>query len=182
MLILILGVALWGLTHSIKRTAPGFRARLGETRAKLFVTGTTIVSIGLMIVGYRIAQPVEIYDLGPDTIYLNNLMMVIALALMFASTTRSHLVELLRHPMNTGFILFCLAHLFISGDIRSILLFGGLGIWAILSIILNNIAEPDWDRPSGTLVGDAILLTIVVALTIGIGWLHTRAGLQPFGA
>ena len=181
MLILILGVVLWGFSHSIRWTAPSFREGLGERGAKLFVTAMSILALALMSLGFRTANPIEIYDLGPDTIYLNNLMVVIGLALLFAGVTRSHLVELLRHPMNTGLILICLAHLFVSGDIRTVLLFGGLAIWSIASIIVSNLAAPYWQRPTGTLVGDAILLVLVIGLTIGLGWLHKAAGLTPFG-
>jgi uncharacterized membrane protein len=181
MVLLILGVLLWAATHSIRHTSPGFRARLGEAKAKLLVMATSLVAILLMVVGYRSADGIPIYDLGTDGVYLNNIMMVIAIALVMASTTKSRVVTMLRHPMLTGLVLWAVAHLLISGELESLILFGGLSVWAILTMALINREDPFWTEPEGTLKGDLILLAATVLITAVAAFIHIWLGLAPFG-
>jgi hypothetical protein len=39
------------------------------------------------------------------------------------------------------------AHLLANGDSRSLVLFGGLGVWAVLEIILINRRDGAWEKP-----------------------------------
>jgi uncharacterized membrane protein len=70
-----------------------------------------------------------------------------------------------RHNMLTGMLLFAVAHLLVNGDLASIILFGGLGLWSVLSMVLISRAGP-WDRPApGPLTND--LKAVVGALVLG---------------
>jgi len=180
-MLLILGVLLWAASHSIRHTMPRFRKALGNRQAKAFVSAASFVSIGLMIIGYRLAPQSEIYDLGPDTIYLNNLLMVIAIALLLTGTLKSRIAKIMRHPMLVGVVLWAIAHLLIAGEFRAIVLFGGLSFWAIATMIIINNKEPKWTPPAGTLKGDLTLAVSTAVLVVVIGALHMALGLTPFG-
>jgi uncharacterized membrane protein len=74
--------------------------------------------------------------------------------------------------MLTGTVVFSIAHLLANGDQRSLVLFGGIGLWAVISIVLINRRDGDWQRPPAvslakdamTLVGTIVIFAIVVFL------------------
>ena len=56
-----------------------------------------------------------------------------------------------------------LAHLFANGDDRSLVLFGGLGLWAIVEILMISRREGAWQRPgAGSFRANAV--TVVLGL------------------
>jgi uncharacterized membrane protein len=181
MVLLILGVLLWSASHSIRHTAPAFRSRLGEQKAKGLVAATTLVAIVLMVIGYRSAEWIPLYDLGPGAVYLNNLLMVLAVALVMASSVKSRVQNILRHPMLTGLVLWAVAHLLIAGDLAALILFGGLSIWALLTIALINRNDPLWTPPGGTLKGDLMLVGLTAVIVAVVAYIHIWLGLAPFG-
>ena len=87
----------------------------------------------------------------------------------------------MRHPMLTGFALWALAHILVNGDGPSVVLFGGLLLWALAEIVIINRAEPQWSPPPrGRFTADIMWLGgAVIAFTL-IGWLHGLVGPSPF--
>ena len=66
--------------------------------------------------------------------------------------------------------------------LASIILFGGLLAWAVVSVILINRAEPEWTPPQkGSIGKDAMFLAISVVLLFVIGFIHTWLGYPTFG-
>jgi uncharacterized membrane protein len=84
--------------------------------------------------------------------------------------------------MLTGTILWSLAHLLANGDNRSVVLFGGLGLWAVVSILLVNRRDGVFSPPPAvpftrdlmTLAGAAVVFAVVALLH---RWLF---GVSPF--
>ncbi len=67
-----------------------------------------------------------------------------------------------------------------NGDLASIVLFGWLGLWAILSMILIN-AQEAWKRPApGGLRGDVINGVIALVVYGIIAGIHIWLGHNPF--
>jgi uncharacterized membrane protein len=182
MLVLIFGLLLWVGTHSIKRLAPKFRRGLGDNAGKGLVTAASLVSIALMVIGYRMEDGSPIYQLGDWSFRANNLLVVIGIALLMVQTANSRVRNIMRHPMLTGFILWALGHLLIGGEARTIVLFGGLGLWAIAAIFMINRSEKAY-KPytGGTAKGDVILVVITAVMTALIAAIHIWLGLSPFG-
>jgi uncharacterized membrane protein len=89
----------------------------------------------------------------------------------------------LRHPQLTAVILWSVAHLLANGDVASLVLFGGLALWAVLEMALINAAGP-WTRPEArSSVGKEIGAVVgAVVVTLAIGYAHTWFGLSPWGA
>jgi uncharacterized membrane protein len=182
MFYLILGLLLWVGAHFFKRFAPGPRARLGDA-GKGLVAVLSLAGIVLMVIGYRAADPVFLWDLGSWTRHLNNLLMLVAVALFGLGNSKSRLRGSLRHPMLTGVILWAGAHLMVNGDLPSLVLFGGMALWAIGEMVVINRAEPAPARfASGTVQGDVRLAVITLAVYAVIGGLHIWLGPNPFGA
>jgi uncharacterized membrane protein len=183
--LLVLGLVLWTVAHVFKRAAPGARAgfaqALGAGPARGVMAVAILASVVLMVVGFRQAPFVAVYDPPAWGIHLNNLLMLVALLLMGAGHSKGRARSLMRHPMLTAVIVWAAAHLLVNGDRASLLLFGWLGAWAVASILLINAREPAWVRPApGPVSGDIRLLGIAVALYALIALVHAWLGYWPF--
>lgn len=180
MLWLVLGVLLWAVTHSLKRIAPGLRAGMGDA-GKAVVAVASFASIALMVVGYRAAPQSQLWELGGWAVHLNNLLMLVAVALLGAGNSKSRLRSKLRHPMLAGLAVWAVAHLLVNGDVAALVLFGGLGLWAVLAMVLINRDEPAPLRfADGTVAGDIRLGVIAVVLYGVIAGIHAWIGPSPF--
>lgn len=179
--LLILGIAIWWGAHLFKRVAPGARAGLGDP-GKGIVAVLLVLSIVLMVIGYRGVEFINVWYPPSFMVHINNLLMLIAIYLLSPAAKRGKLIYGMRHPMLTGFKTWAIAHLLVNGDLASIVLFGALLAWAVVEVIVINRSEPGWVKPSqpGTLAKDAMFLVGSVVLLAVIGYIHSWLGVWPF--
>ena len=65
---------------------------------------------------------------------------------------------------------------------KKLLLFGGMGLWAVLEMMMINAQDGPWQRPApGPITGDLRLLAITLVLYGVIGGIHAWLGYWPFG-
>ncbi|MGF1476742.1 MAG: NnrU family protein [Geminicoccaceae bacterium] len=151
MILLVLGVLLWCGLHLMKTVTPGMRGalidQLGEKRHKVAIAVGIGLSILLMIFGWRATVPTFVYQPPLWGAHLAPVLVLVAFLFIQASHGSTRIKRVLRHPMLTGFALWALAHLLANGDVRSVILFGGLGAWALLEVVLINRREGVWVRP-----------------------------------
>jgi len=179
-ILLVLGVALWWAAHLFKRVAPAQRASMGDP-GKGAVAAALAAAILLMIFGYRGVDFIPVWTPPGFLIHLNNLLMLVAIFMMSPAGKRGKVLSGLRHPMVTGFGLWAFAHLLVNGDLASVVMFGGLLAWAIVTPRVINAAEPDWTPGSdGTYAKDAMFLAGSVILLVVIGYIHFWLGVWPF--
>lgn len=179
MTLLIIGLLLWSVAHLFKRLAPNLRARLGNT-AKGGVAVALFVSIVLMVLGYRSADTATLWALPAWTTHVNNTLMLLAVALLGLGNSKSRLRGTLRHPMLLGVLTWAVAHLLVNGDLASLVLFGGLGLWSLFQMTAINARQPNWDRwTGGSFVGDIRLGVITVVVYGVIIAIHSWIGLSP---
>ncbi|MDF2141474.1 NnrU family protein [Paenirhodobacter sp. CAU 1674] len=179
MALLILGILLWVLPHLAKRIVPGFHRSLMGSE-KPMVAGLVVVGVLLMIVGYRMAAVVPLYTPLPGMGHANNTLMLISVYMFGVGGARSLLVDKIRHPMLWGMVIWAVAHLLVNGDLASVLLFGGLGVWAVTEMVLINRAAP-WKRPKPGSIGGDIKNLIGTAAIFGIAvWVHSLTGHNVF--
>ncbi|MFQ6547364.1 NnrU family protein [Aestuariibius sp. 2305UL40-4] len=179
-LLLIVGVALWAAAHFFKRYAPDRRAAMGEA-GKGAVTAALALAILAMIFGYRWADPIFLWQLPSWAVHLNNLLMLIAFYLFAASGAKSRVTRTIRHPQLTGFIIFTAAHLLVNGDLPSLILFGGLLLWATAEIVVLN-RETAWERPPIAPIRKEITTPIAALVVFAVvALLHGWLGPWPFG-
>lgn len=180
MTLLILGLLLWAGAHFFKRVLPERRAAMGD-KAKGLVAGLIALGILAMVLGYRSADIIDVWYPPLWTVHLNNLLVLIAIFMMSPAPKRGALLNGMRHPMLTGFSLWAVAHLLVNGDLASVLLFGGLLIWALAEVRVINKAEPDWaPGPRGSYAKDAMFAVASVVLLGVIGGIHGLIGPSPF--
>jgi len=180
MLILSLGLVIFVAAHLFKRLAPGVRAGMGD-RGKGVVALVLLVSVVLMVLGYRSADYVPVYTPMAGMGHLNNLLMLFAVYLYGVGGTKGTLYPLIRHPMLWGTVVWAGSHLLVNGDQASVLLFGVLGLWALLEMVLINRAAV-WVRPVNGrgIKGDAMNAVGVVVLYGLIAGVHIWTGHNPF--
>lgn len=180
--LLALGVALWAGAHFFKRLAPDARAAMGD-KGKGLVAVAIVLSIVLMVIGYRGAEFVPVWSPPSFLTHVNNTLMVFAFWLFGAGKAGVWPAQKIRHPQLTAVKTFAFAHLLVNGDLASILLFGGLLGWAVASVVLINKAEPDWTPPEAAprqkLITNAIITVVVFLVVTGI---HAWLGVWPFPA
>ena len=185
MTLLVLGILLWSGAHLFPRAAPeawaGVTASLGAGPSRGVIAAVIGLGLVLMVIGYRGSPFTALYDPPAWTIHLNNLMMLAAVALLGMGRSKGRARAWLRHPMLTGVIVWAAAHLLVNGDLASLVLFGGLAIWAVASILLINATAGPWQRPEpGPPSGDIRLAVIAVVLYLVIAGIHTWLGYWPF--
>ena len=184
MTFLILGVALWAAVHFWKRAAPAHRASFGD-KGKGIVALGVVLSVVLMVWGYRQMDFIPIWE--PPSFFkgINNLLMLLAFYVYGASARKADKVWIgtkIRHPQLTGFMIWAVAHLLVNGDLASIILFGGLLIWAVVTVVMINRAEGAWVVPArASAKSETILVVITLVLFSIVAGIHIWLGVSPFG-
>ncbi|KIN63677.1 NnrU protein [Sulfitobacter noctilucicola] len=183
MLLLILGLILWAGAHYYKRLAPDSRAALG-TPGKGIIAVVIVLSLVLMIVGYRGAAFIPVWQPPAFMVHINNLLMILAFWIYGSSAAKGAKAwpaYKTRHPQLLAVKTWAIAHLLVNGDLASILLFGGLLAWAVGSVIMINRAEPAWTPPAHagrpTYIRLAVITLVIVAIVTAI---HSWLGVWPF--
>ena len=181
MILLLLGLAVFAATHLWRRLAPEGRARLGDPGKGVDAVGS-ILGVWLMARGYgHWPDDPQVWTPAPWLHPVNNLMVAAAFYLFVSSGMRTWGARATRHPQLSAVILWAVAHLLVNGDAASILLFGGLLLWAVAEIALINRAAPAWDRPPpAPPAREAAAVVATLAALAAVGWLHGRIGPWPF--
>ena len=151
MIWLVLGVLVFAAIH-ILPAFPGARRRAveryGEHRYKGLFSLAVLAGITLIAIGWRASPPRYLYapPSGAATVALA--LNFVATVLVVAAYLPSNLKRAVRNPQLAGALVWAGAHLLANGDSRSLALFGGIGLWAILEIRLLNRRDGAWQRPA----------------------------------
>lgn len=180
-LVLIAGLLLWCIPHLFKRLFPGVRAALGQA-ARPVVAVSVIAGVVLMTVGYQMSDGPWWWGRHPMLVGINNLLVLLAFYLMVASVLGTAVTSKIRHPQLTAVKSWALAHLLVNGDLPSLVLFGGLLAWAVVSVIVIN--KQDGKPPLSAERNMGKEITAVVATVVvygGVAWIHGYLGYPVFG-
>ena len=169
MTLLVAGLVLFLLLHLIPSAAPLRAAlvdRMGEKPYRGVFGAIALVSLGLIVWGFSQA-PVELLYV-PPTWGRHTAMTVVpvALVLFAAANMPTHIRALVRHPMLIGLLLWALAHLLANGESRSIVLFGGFALFAVVetvSAVARGKAPPAEPAPRFTMDAAAVVGGLLVA-------------------
>ncbi|MES2665919.1 MAG: NnrU family protein [Pseudomonadota bacterium] len=177
---LIAGMLLWWGAHLFKRLAPGPRAALGAKGMGL-VAVLVVLSVVLMVLGYRGADFVPLWSPPAFLVHLNNLLMVFAFYLYAASGAKTRITRIIRHPQLTAVKVWAVAHLLVNGDVASIILFGGMLAWAVVSVIVINRAGPAWVKPPVAPLRKEMTAVVATLVVVGLVMaIHNWLGVQPW--
>ena len=153
MTLLSLGTARWYIGHFFKRVLPDARERLGDP-GKGIAAVIILAGLVLMVIGYRGASTGFLYAPPFWGQHLNNLLMLVAIILFGMGSSKGRMRAWLRHPMLTGALGWAVAHLLVRGDFASVLLFGGIAVWARAgdsagASVSMTTAQPSGQTPNG---------------------------------
>ena len=180
MTLLILGLALWWAAHFFKRLAPGAREGMGD-KGRAVVALAVLAAVVLMVLGYRGAEFVPVYTPLPGMGHANNTLMLVSIFLFGVGGTKGTLYPRMRHPMLWGTVVWAVAHLLVNGDMASLVLFGGIGLWALVQMAAINRTSA-WVPPAGGrgIKGDAMNLVGTLVLLAVIALVHNWLGHPVF--
>lgn len=160
---LVLGILIWSLVHFVPATATGFRAnmikRFGTRWYKAAFGLLILLAVTIIILSWPTASSKLLYLPPAWAAFFTIFMTLIAFVLFFAPYIDNNFRRMLRHPQLIGVSLWGLGHLLANGEARSVALFGGLLVWALLEIILLNRRDGAWVKPEAVpTVADVRLL------------------------
>lgn len=185
MIWLVLGVLSWSAVHLLPSVGVSARARLverlGEDRYKGLFALAIVLSVVLMVLGWRSAEPRLAYAAPAWSALVANVLMFVALVLFAASALPTNLKRVIRHPQLTAVAIWAGAHLLSNGDNRSLVLFGGLGLWAVVAMVTINRRDGAWEKPEPQpLAGELKPLLAAVVVFALLFWVHPYiAGVSP---
>ena len=151
MAMLIGGVLLWSLVHLIPVVGRSARQdaidKLGEAGYKGLFSLAILAAIALMVFGWRGTMPTSVYIPSLEMRWAGIGLTALGFVLMAAANHPTRIGRVVRHPQLTGVLFWAVAHLLANGDSRSLVLFGGLAIWCVLTILLINRRDGAWVKP-----------------------------------
>lgn len=152
----LLALALFLALHSIPAIPPiraGLVAIAGR-RAYLFVYSlASVASLAWVFHAAFALDYVELWPPAPWQAWIAVALVPVALFLLIAGLISSNplsisfrrresrpgaIVSITRHPVLWGFFLWALGHVVANGDLRSLLLFGSLGLFAIMGMAITE--------------------------------------------
>jgi uncharacterized membrane protein len=180
MTLLLVGIGLWWAGHFFKRVLPGVRRRMGE-RGKGVAALLILAGLALMVIGYRGAALETVFIPPAWGRHANNLSMLVAVILLGMGSSKGKMRAWLRHPMLTGVLVWSAAHVLVNGDLPSVVLFGSMGLWAVVQMVVINAQDGPWQRPEpGPIRGDVRLIVVSLVAFGVIAAIHTWLGVYPF--
>lgn len=172
MALLIAGVLLWSLVHLFPSVMPTVRAsligRLGFGPYRGLFSLDIVIALVLIVVGWRAADARLMYTPPLFGSSIVTVLMFVSFLLFAAANAPGNLKRVFRHPMLTGTITWSAAHLLANGDSRSLVLFGGIGLWALISIVTINRRDRDWIRPEPAPFSRDLITLLATAALFGL--------------
>ena len=186
MTILITGVVLWAVIHLMPSAARSIRdslvAKIGETPYRGVFALAALGALALIVVGWRSTPEEYLYVLPQWSRTAGLILMVVAFVLIGAAQYPSGIKRFIRHPMLTGVVVWSISHLLTNGTTRALILFGGLGLWALIEMPLINAREGAYTRPHSLGFSQELRGVFISAAFFAIAYyLHPYfAGVTPF--
>ena len=174
--------------HGRRPGRPGDRAnlagKLGEGPYKGLFALDIVIALVLIVFGWKAAVPAAVYAPPLFGSPIPSAFLLLAFVLFVASATPNNLKRFIRHPQMTAVLCWSAGHLLTNGDSRSIVLFGGFAIWAVLEILFINKRDGEWQKSGSVpLVKDVITALIAGLVFAAVAYFHASLfGISPIPA
>ena len=138
MSLLAAGLILFMAIHLIPK-APRLRAalvdQLGAKPYRGVFSAVVLLSLVAVVWGFSSSPFEEVYSPPAWGHQVSMILVPIALVLFAAANMPTRIRALVRHPMLLGLLLWSFAHFLANGDVRSVVLFGGFALFAVVEIV-----------------------------------------------
>lgn len=173
MFLLALGVALFVGVHLLP-SLPAFRDRLiqrtGFNRYRGLFSLASLVGLVLIVIGKGAAPIVPLWNPPDWGFKASVLVMPVAFILLAAAYIPSNFKRFIKHPMLWGVAVWAGLHLLTNGDLASLILFGGFGVFALFDVWSAN--RRGAERSQDTFPWWRDLLPVVVGVLLYGLFLH----------
>ena len=183
MLMLVAGMLLFFVPHSVGIVAPHWRDRmvlhLGEARWKGWYALLISGGLALQVLGFIGASrtPTVLYVAPPPLRYAAWLLMLPVFPLLLATYLPGRILAGVGHPMLGAVLLWSIAHLLVAGTLPDVVLFSGFFVWAVADrVSLQRRAPPPIRRAPPRPYNDLLAIGLGLALYAAFiyrlhGWL-----------
>lgn len=177
MYLLAAGLVLFAALHFLpviplarERVRAPLVASMGLVRYRLRFSILALAGVVLMVVGWLSAEPVPLYDLPAGFARIGEMAAFLGVVVFLSSSYPSRVRRAVRHPQLVGTALWGAGHLLFGGDSRSVVLFGGLALWALVSM------AGGWERVKATepvpAPLDLLFLSLILVAAAVAAWAH----------
>lgn len=172
MTLLALGIALFFILHMIpfwgRNVRSGAINTIGPGPYKGLFALASLASFVLIVRGWQVADLSVVYDPPTWGRHATPLFVLFGILLFIASNAPTNIRRMLRHPQLVGVTLWGIGHLFSNGETRSVLLFGGMIIFALTAIWSSNKRDGHWVKRD-TVPRSRDIITVVIGLAVFAG-------------
>lgn len=175
MLLLTLGMGIFFAVHLIP-SFPDLRRKLmgwmGDALYRIVYSCAAVAGLMLIIIGKGRAAYVPVWNPPGWTYHITQVSMLIALILLAAAYLPTNLRRFMRHPFLAGIALWALSHLLVNGDLASMVLFGGFGVFACFDMWSSNRRGARKADTKFSVYCDMILVAVGIIVYAAILYLH----------
>lgn len=131
-LVLFLGIHLLPASPRLRVALVG---RWSEQHYKAAFSVVSAVGLVLIVVGYAMSeQRARLFAPMPAAVAIAPYAMALSLILFAAANMRTHIRQVVKHPMLLGLLIWSLVHLLANGDVKGTVLFGAFLAYAVLDL------------------------------------------------
>ncbi len=155
--------------------------RLGENKYKGLFSLIALVGLLIIIYGFSRADFYPIWDPLPYSKEIALALMPISMILLAAANIQTNIKKFIKHPMLIAVLIWSFVHLIANGDLRSIILFGSFGLYALIDIFFSKKVLTTNIEVKYTLSKDIMVIIIgLVAYLIIVYYHQFIAGVTIF--
>jgi uncharacterized membrane protein len=163
MALLILGMVIFLSAHlipSFVELRKKFAGWKGEDVYSICYSLVSALGIGLIVAGKATAPDVPIWEAPHWMNHLTMTAMLPAVILLAAEYLPNNLRRFVRHPFLWGFALWAVFHLLVTGNLGSLILFGGIGAFAVFDMWSANHRGAQNSDKKVPLYMDVLLISV----------------------
>ena len=146
--------------------------RLGENKYKGLYSLIALVGLLIIIYGFGHADFHPVWDPLPYSREITLALMPISMVLLAAANVQTNIKRFIKHPMLIAVLIWSFVHLIANGDLRSIMLFGSFGVYALIDIIFSKKVLTTNNTTNYTLAKDIIVIIIGLLIYAVIVYFH----------
>ena len=147
-------------------------ARLGVSAYKGGFAAVSFIGLILLIIGKANADVVPLWIPATWGRHAAMLLMLFSFILLVAAYMPSNVKRLTAHPMLLGVTLWSAAHLVANGDLAAVILFGGLGAFAVFDMWSANRRGAAPSKVAYPIAKDAIVVAVGIVAYGAVLFLH----------
>lgn len=175
LIMLIAGLLIFTGLHLLPALVPARQVLVNRLGQNLYLGLYALISLSalvLIIIGKIYAEFTPIWNPPTWSKHATMLLMSLSFILFAAADMPSNIKRFTRHPMLWGVVVWSLAHLLANGDLASMLLFAGFGLYAVVVMPLLTRRGDKKQTRKYPFYKDLILAVAAISVYLVVLFLH----------